>query len=101
MDRKELLMAGETKPVREVDPKVLAKDVEVGTALLGMRETYGWKLLYETYIKSRVDQNRFLTASPEDLADTRAAMKELSDMLNFINSSIEKGTKAYLKLTQK
>ena len=101
MDRKELLMAGEDKPVREVDPKALAKDVEVGTALLGMRETYGWQLLYETYIKPKVDQNRFLTASSDELADTRAAMKALVDMLTFIDNSIEKGTKAYLKLTQK
>jgi len=70
------------------------KNIDEGSALLGMTETYGWKILYRDFIQPNIDINRILTAEEEKLADIRAEMKILMNMLSFINSKIDTALKS-------
>jgi hypothetical protein len=98
VDRKDLLMNEVDKPSRKLDIETLSKNVNEGSALLNMKETFGWKLLYEKFIEPRVNQNRYLMASKDDLIETRAAMRELNEMLSFIDNRIKEGITSFEKL---
>lgn len=76
----------------------LRKAAEDGGGYLTMVNGAGWKKLVDTYISKRISQERYLMAANADLADIRAAQKELYELLHFVNRKIDEGQKAYAKL---
>jgi hypothetical protein len=99
MDRKELLMeAAERKPA--VDREVLSKQLDKGSALATMKDSRGYKILYEDFISKKIQESRFLGCAREDLEDTRAEIRVLREMLNFIDLSIKVANEAAEKLKE-
>ena len=99
MDRKELLLQDtSTEELTSEQVSKLRKAAEDGGTYLGLTGTSGWKHLLENFINKQISQDRYLTAKNEDLADIRAAQRELFNMLSFINRKIEDGQKSYERL---
>jgi hypothetical protein len=76
----------------------LRKVAEDGGSYLAMINGPGWKDLLDKFINRRISQERYLIAKSEDLADTRAAQKELFDLLQFVSKRVEDGQKAFERL---
>lgn len=97
LNRKDLLEEKEKRPVdKGKDDKALTE----GGALSTMLETYGWKLLYEGFIKPNIDEVKFLEASREDLDDIRAEIRVLKRMLKFIDTRVIEASKVAEKIKQ-
>ena len=76
----------------------LRKVAEDGGSYLAMINSPGWKDLLDQFINRRISQERYLMAKSEELADTRAAQRELFDLLQFVNKRVEDGQKSFNKL---
>lgn len=98
MDRKDLLMEEEAK--EPINKEKLAKDLDEGRALAGMKETRGWKILFEGFIKPNTEEDRLLEAPREELADIRAEMRVLRRLQKFIDTRITAANKAADKIKQ-
>jgi hypothetical protein len=99
VERRDMIV-NDTKPVEltaEEESK-LRKAEQDGGSYLAMVNSPGWKDLLDKFINRRISQERYLTAKSEDLADTRAAQKELFDLLQFVNKRVEDGKKSFEKL---
>ncbi len=99
MERRDMIL-NDTKSAEltaEQESK-LRKAVEIGGLYLALVNSPGWKDLLNQFINQRISQERYLTAKSEELADTRAAQKELFDLLQFVNKRVEDGQKAFEKL---
>jgi hypothetical protein len=101
MNRKQLIDEDFKRPDVPIDSDRLNREVDIGVALAHMADTRGWKLLIESYIAPKLDPNRFLTAPKEDLGEVRAAIKELSDLINYVDNQIKSGVKAWDRLHNK
>lgn len=100
MDRKDLLLEASLEPETSGEEVAkLRKAAEDGGKYLTMVNSAGWKDLVENFINPRLSQDRYLLSSKEDLADVRAAQKELFTLLQFVNKKVDEGTKAYQKLS--
>ncbi len=100
MDRKEMLLKVDLPKRPEiVDEGKLSSLVDEASALAAMRETRGWKILYEKHIGPRTSIERIFSArGPFRRAEEIAAVKELDLLLKFVNGTIEDGQKANEKL---
>ena len=98
MDRKELHM--EEKDNRPLDIDKANEVITVGGAIQNMLDTYRWKLVYEGFITPNIEEARFLGASREDLADIRAEIRVLSQMLKFIETRVKNANKMVEKIKQ-
>lgn len=96
MQRKDLLMEEEAK--EPINKEKLAKELDEGRALVGMKETRGWKIVYEGFIIPNTEEARFLEASREELADIRAEMRVLRRLQKFIDTRITAANKAAEKI---
>ena len=96
MDRKDLLL--EAKEKRPLEKEKADKALNEGGALMNMTSTYGWKLLYDGFITPNIEESRFLGASREDLADIRAEIRVLKQMLKYIESHIDDANKVAEKI---
>lgn len=92
MDRKELLLEEKTKRVLSNTAKV-ENDINTGGALRNMMDTFGWKILYEGFILPNIEESRFLGAPREDLADIRAEMRILKELMKFIETRVNDANK--------
>jgi hypothetical protein len=97
MDRKELLLEEKDKRTLANTDKV-EEDINVGGALSNMLDTFGWKILYEKFIKPNIEEDKFFSASREDLADIRAEMRILKELLKFIEVRVNTATKLAEKI---
>jgi len=97
MDRKELLL--EERESRTLDDKKkVEKIITEGGALRNMMDTFGWKLVYEGFIKPNIAEDRFLSAPREDLADIRAELRVLRRFMNFIETRVNEANKLATKI---
>lgn len=97
-DRKELLMEEPPKrPVVETQHKLQEQADEAGI-YMSLTSSLGWKKLMKDYIDPRTNMNRLMFAPADKLGDERAGVKELVNLLNFINDKIKEGTRAFDKL---
>jgi hypothetical protein len=102
MDRKDLLLE-QTPTERELsqnEESRLKKAVDDGGIFLALVSSPGWKKLMNDFISGRLAQDRYLGAKTEDLADIRAAQKELIDLLQFVKRAVEEGEKSYKMLNK-
>lgn len=102
-DRKTMLIESELpiRPSQEIDPKRLREMADEGGLYMSLTNTPGWKKLTKEYIEPHISMNRLLIAKPDTLADERAGVKELVNLLDFIKHKVEDGMKAFEKLNQK
>lgn len=100
MERKDMLLENSSKEdkISPEEEKKLRKAAEDGGGYLTMINGAGWKLLIDNFISKRISQERYLMAPGSDLADIRAAQKELYELLHFVKHAIDEGQKAYTKL---
>lgn len=99
MDRKELLL--EERESRTLDDKKkVEKIITEGGALRNMMDTFGWKLVYEGFIKPNIAEDRFLSAPREDLADIRAELRVLRRFMNFIETRVNEANKLATKIKE-
>ena len=99
-DRKDLLLS-EVPSDRELsqeEEQRLRKAADKGGMYLTLASSPGWRNLLEEFINIRLAQERYFEAKTEDLADIRAAQKELIDLLRFVKTAIADGEKAYRQL---
>jgi hypothetical protein len=102
MDRKDLLLE-QTPTERELsqnEESRLKKAIDDGGIFLALVSSPGWKKLMNDFISGRLAQDRYLGAKTEDLADIRAAQKELIDLLQFVKRAVEEGEKSYKMLNK-
>ncbi len=100
MDRKDLLL-NEAPSERELLPEEeqrLRRAADKGGIYLTLVSSPGWKNLLEEFLNPRLAQDRYFEAKTEDLADIRAAQKELIDLLRFVKNAIVEGEKSYKTL---
>lgn len=90
----------EEKDNRPLDIDKANEVITVGGAIQNMLDTYGWKLVYEGFITPNIEEARFLGASREDLADIRAEIRVLSQMLKFIETRVKNANKMVEKIKQ-
>lgn len=97
MDRKGLLLeeAASKRELTRGDEQKLKKAVEDGGIFLTLVSSPGWKKLVDEFINLRTSQERYLVAKAEDLADIRAAQRELFDLLRFVKNKIGDGQKSF------
>ncbi len=88
MDRKDLLLEEKENRALSNTAKV-EKDITTGGALQNMLDTFGWKILYEGFIQPNIEESRFLGAPREDLADIRAEMRILKELLKFVETRVK------------
>lgn len=100
MDRKDLLLeeAPADRELSQEEEHRLKQAADDGGIYLAMTSGPGWKKLVSDFINVRLAQDRYLGAKTEDLADIRAAQKELIDLLQFVKRAIEEGEKSYKML---
>ena len=97
LSRKDLLL--EEKESRTLSDKdKIEKTINQGGALQNMMDTFGWKLLYEGFIKPNIEETKFLKAPREDLADIRAEMRILKELLQFIEVRVNDANKLAEKI---
>ena len=98
MERKDLIMQEE--PQRpEVPEAKLAEVVDEGATLIQMMETRGWKLIFSKFIEPRKSLTRILAVTTNnERNEACGAVKELTELMNFINGRIENGQKANVQL---
>lgn len=96
MDRKDLLL--EERDRRSLDKDKVEKTINEGGALMNMTDTFGWKLLNEGFIIPNIEESRFLGASREDLADIRAEIRILKQLLKFIETRVNEANKTAEKI---
>lgn len=97
-DRKTMLAEEQpTRPVVETHEKLQERADEAGM-YMSLISNLGWKKLVKDYIDPRTSMNRLMLATADNLADERAGVKELVNLLNFINDKIKEGTRAFGKL---
>lgn len=94
--RRDLLL--EEKEKIPISRDKLERDLDVGTSLASMMSMRGWKLLYEGFIVPNIEDSRFLGATREDLADIRAEIRILRQMMKFIETRIDSANKAAEKI---
>ena len=98
MDRKDLIMQAEVKKSDMTEPK-LVEQVDEGATLIQMMETRGWKLLYSKFIEPRNSLTRILVATTNnDRNEACGGVKELTELMSFINGRIKKGQEAHEQL---
>ncbi len=98
-DRKELLMEGD-RPKRNIDRDKLIRDLDEGRAIASMLEMRGWQIVHEKFIKPHMSDDLFYSADKADLADVRAAMRVLKELMSFIDSRIKAANDASEKINQ-
>ncbi len=91
--RKDLLLSIPDKAI--ADNKKMHNTIQEGGALLALKETAGWKILYEEFLSPNININILLQAKPEELADIRAGVKKLTEMLNWMEAKIKSSIKLY------
>jgi hypothetical protein len=97
MDRKDLLL--EERENRTLEDKVkVEKDINTGGALQHMLDTFGWKIVYEGFIKPNIEEARFLSAKKEDLEDVRAEIRVLRELMKFIETRVQTANKLAEKI---
>lgn len=97
LDRKDLLM--EEKEKRQLEDTVkVEKVITEGGALRNTLDTFGWKIIYEGFIKPNIEEDRWLGASREDLADIRAEIRVLKRLLQFIETRVDSASKLAEKI---
>jgi len=98
-DRKTELLNSEppTRPVIATKDKLQEQADEAGI-YMSLTSNLGWKKLMRDYIEPRTSMNRLMFASADQLGDERAGVKELVNLLNFINDKVKEGTRAFDKL---
>ncbi len=115
MSRRDLVTDVEGK-IR-VNPEKLAKVVNDANSLINLKNSLGWKILMEDFIQPRMQLGRVLSAPmdkfqtvvvtekevrvpqvSETLPEARAAVKELSEFLSFVERKINDGLEANKKL---
>lgn len=90
-------MREELIPKRSVlfDEKKLSNMADEAAALAAMKETRGFKILYQKFIEPRTSLERIYAAQGADQqVGTIAAVHELDLLMKFINGSITDGQKA-------
>jgi hypothetical protein len=87
LTRRDLLL--EEKEKRPIDKQKIDNVINEGGAIQNMLDTYGWKIVYEGFIEPSIAESRFLGASREDLADIRAEIRVLKQMLKFIETRVK------------
>ena len=97
MDRKDLLLEEKASRTLE-DKKRVEKVITEGGALRSMMDTFGWKLVYEGFVKPNIAEDRFLSAPREDLADIRAELRVLRRFMNFIETRVNEANKLATKI---
>ncbi len=93
MDRRDLLINTPDKTI--ADNKKMHNTIQEGGALLSLKESAGWKILYGEFLLPNTNINVLLNAKPEELADIRAGVKKLTEMLNWMEAKIKSSIKAY------
>lgn len=88
-------------PKLELDEKKLAELVDRGSAYIIMVSTIAWKDLLTKFIEPRKSIDRLFTASRETLGDERAAAKELTLLVSYIDKIIEEGKEAHEELLKR
>jgi hypothetical protein len=99
LNRKDLLLEEKDKKVLANKDKV-EKDINQGGALQNMMDTFGWKILYEGFIKPNIAEDKFLSASRENLADVRAEMRILKELMKFIETRVNSANELAKKLNK-
>jgi hypothetical protein len=100
-DRKDLLLQGETpeKPVFQRDESSLAEFTDKGTAYSILKESRGWKMLLNEFITPRKSLDRFLkTKTGQERHEVWGALKELDELISFIEGRIKEGNDAAKQL---
>jgi len=97
MDRKDLLLEEKASRTLE-DKKRVEKVITEGGALRSMMDTFGWKLVYEGFVKPNIAEDRFLNSPREDLADIRAELRVLRRFMNFIETRVNEANKLATKI---
>jgi len=87
LERRDLLLEDGTTIPR--DKNKIEDILTLGGALVNMTDTYGWKLLYEGFMVPNIEESRFLGASREDLADIRAEIRVLKQLLKWIETRVK------------
>jgi hypothetical protein len=97
-DRRDLVV--EETPKRQVqeDKPKLQELVDEAGIYLSLTTSLGWKKLMKDYLVPKTSMNRLLVAQRDELEDERAGVRELTSLLNFIDSKVKEGTRAYDKL---
>lgn len=100
MDRKDLLLeeAPPTKTLSPDEEQRLRRAADKGSIYLALTSSPGWKDLLDEFINKRLAQERYFSAKTEELADVRAAQRELMDLLQFVKRQVTEGEKAYRML---
>jgi hypothetical protein len=97
LSRRDLLL--EEKEKRTLgDKDKVEKDINQGGALRNMTDTFGWKILYEGFIMPNIADDKFLSAPRENLADIRAEMRILKELLKFIETRVNKANELAEKI---
>jgi len=99
MDRKDLLLEEKASRTLE-DKKRVEKVITEGGALRSMMDTFGWKLVYEGFVKPNIAEDRFLNSPREDLADIRAEIRVLRRFMNFIETRVNEANKLATKIKE-
>jgi len=99
LDRKDLLLEEKTSRTLE-DKKKVEKIITEGGALRNMMDTFGWKIVYEGFIKPNIAEDKFLSSPREDLADIRAEIRVLRRLMNFIETRVNEANKLATKIKE-
>lgn len=99
MERRDMIV-NETESTELTEEQVskLREVATIGGSYLALVNCPGWKDLLDKFINRRISQERYLMAKSTELSDTRAAQKELFDLLQFVNKRIEDGQKSFERL---
>jgi len=99
MDRKSLLAQVDAQDKPPLDEKKLVELVEEAAMLTSLKESRGWKLVYDQYIKSRISIDRYLsTKSRQQRDEVWGAMTDIDGLMKFIDGRITNGEKAAAQL---
>lgn len=99
MERRDMILNGPKSVELTADEESrLRKSRDDGALYLALTSSAGWKHLVENFINKEISQNRYLIAKTEELADIRAAQRELFDLLSFVDSRIKAGQEAFERL---
>ena len=77
---------------KELSEEQVNRSVELidkGEAYEALRNSRGWKLLVEEFIRPRLQVEAFLSASHEELPYIQHEMRILTELLNFVESKIQ------------
>jgi hypothetical protein len=99
-DRKTELLKTEppTRPTPVESREKLQERADEAGMYMNLTSNLGWKRLMRDYIVPRSSMDRLMVAPADKLADERAGVKELVNLLNFINEKVKDGTRAFEKL---